>query len=207
MQAAYDSLRLVMTSEADTTPRLNPALQYLRVGVAERTAYLALGYRDPHPAGEVEVWYSAKGEVLKLQGGRIVGTAGLETDWREVRQSGLPRWADIPAAGASYRRERDLMPGYRTAVREQVRIRPIAVPAHSALRHPAPQTLRWFEESSMAADVTLALPAARFAVDVSAGDAPVVYSEQCLSATLCLTLQRWSVAQDGSAAVSLGHAR
>lgn len=204
-QAAYDSLRLAIADRDETRPpALNPALRYLRVGIGERSAYLALGYVETAPAGTVEVWYSAKGEVLKLQNGRIVGSAGLEADWREVRTTGLPRWADIPASGTNYQRERDLMPGYRAAVHDSVHVRPITVPARPALPQP---DLRWFEEASNTPHAAATLPPARFAVDLTAGEGRVVYSEQCLSETLCLTLQPWNAVQPTPAPVTLGQAR
>ncbi len=173
----------------------NPAYRYLRVDVEGRaSALLVLGYLDADPHGEVEVWYSAKGEVLKTQQGRIVGTAGLEVDWRALRLATvLPAWPDIPPPGTSYVRSRDVFPGYRYGVTERVEIRPWPGMPDTSL----PPTLsaeragryRWFRETAVGA--AQPLPPAWFAWGVHQGQATVVYSEQCLSASFCLKLLRW----------------
>jgi hypothetical protein len=95
---------------------------------------LVLGYVDTDPQGDIETWYSAKGEVIKLQRGRIIGTIGLTTDWREVRSSAIPKWGDLPATGFEYQRERDEMPGYRMGVRERITLARISAPTNSRLR-------------------------------------------------------------------------
>jgi len=173
----------------------NPAYRYLRVEVDGRApALLVLGYLDADPQGEIEVWYSAKREMIRTQNGRIVGTAGLEVDWRGLRHaSAPPAWTGVPAQGARYARIRDVFPGYRYAVSEQVELQPL--PAVPALRLPdvLPVGLaggyRWFRETATGA--LPALPPAWFAWGVHQGQATVVYSEQCLSATFCLKLLRW----------------
>ena len=188
-----DKLGSGQGSAIPATP--NRAYRYLRVDVAGRApALLVLGYLDADPNGEVEVWYSAKGEVIKTQNGRIVGTVGLEVDWRALRYgSMLPAWPEIPPPGASYARSRDVFPGYHYGVSERVEVLPWpgmpdaslppALPAKHASRY------RWFRETATGA--AHALPPAWFAWGVHQGQPTVVYSEQCLSASLCLKLLRW----------------
>ena len=69
---------------------LNPNLKYLRVAIKGRTAFLALGYIDAHPQGPIEVWYSAEKETLRIQNGRLIGAAGIVTEWRSVSLPALP---------------------------------------------------------------------------------------------------------------------
>ena len=64
--------------------RLNPDFRYLRVTIGRHVALLALGNVDSDPRGPVEVWYSAEREVLRFQNGRLVGSVGLTTEWRNV---------------------------------------------------------------------------------------------------------------------------
>ena len=75
-----------------------PGFSYLRATFEGRTAFLVLGYVDAHPEGPTEVWYSASGEAVRLRDGRLVGTAGLTTDWRAVRLFHTPAWPSANAA-------------------------------------------------------------------------------------------------------------
>lgn len=170
--------------------QLNPNLRYLRVTVRGRVALLVLGYVDPDPEGEINVWYSSQGEVIRLQNGRLVGTAGLETDWRTVRNSGLPAWKDLLGRQALvYRRERDEMPGYRFGIKENVSLYPVRTPTNARLAHLPAESLRWYEETvlNQADD----LPSARYALNTRDGEPRVVYGEQCLSQKLCIAWQTW----------------
>lgn len=173
------------------TASLDPALKYLRVFVDGRVALLVLGYVDAHPHGNVETWYSAKGEVIKLQRGRIVGTVGLSTDWRDVRQSAPPSWRDLTKKPLEYQRERDEMPGYRMGIVEQITIRPIPAPIKSQISGLDPHGLQWFEESVVSGLLSVDLPRDRFAVRSGQGGDTVVYAEQCLSRDLCIAWQKW----------------
>ena len=122
-----------LSQKADSI-NLNPSLRYLRVTVRGRVVLMVLGYVEPHPEGQVETWYSSEGEVIRLQNGRIVATAGLETDWRAVRNFSLPAWKDLVGRPAVvYRRERDEMPGYRFGIAESVSLYPVAVPSNARL--------------------------------------------------------------------------
>ena len=163
----------------------------MRVTVGKNVALMVLGYIDSAPEAGTEVWYSANKETIRLWRGRLAGTAGLNTDWRYVRFSHVPNWKSAMQPGVSYRRQRDVMPGYIVSAREQVLIRGIPVPKSSSLIGLSPESLQWFEELTAPEGRAPALPAARFAVDFSGTQERIVYSEQCLSATLCLTLQMW----------------
>ena len=98
------------------------------------------------------------------------------------------------------------MPGYKAAVRDDLRLRVIPAPARSSLQRLDPQALTWFEETvqpSGSGFIGLhsdTLPPAKYAVDLSRGTATVVYSEQCLSPDFCFTWQRWSAAMQQAAA-------
>ena len=173
---------------------LNPQLRYLRVTVRGRVALMVLGYVEPYPEGKIDTWYSAEGEVIRLQNGRIVGTAGLETDWRPVRNISLPSWKDMLGRPAvTYRRERDEMPGYRYGIAESVSLYPVPAPINAKLVGLPADSLRWYEEAVLGqAD---GLPSARYALYTSDGEPIAVYGEQCLSQNLCLAWQLWSAAK------------
>lgn len=194
--------------------KLNPNFHYLRVTTGGRVALLALGELDRDERGQIEVWYSAEREVLRLQNGRLVGAVGLTTEWRNVALPELPSWSAAArnAHGFRWTRARDVMPGYRFGVKDVLALRVIATPQRSALRGLDPDGLAWFEErvvpetvarrSAIFGDrigVDDTLPPARFAVDVSGARDTVVYGEQCLAADLCFTWQRWPVRAQSAA--------
>lgn len=180
----------------------NPAYRYLRVEAQGRApAFMVLGYVDAHPQGDIEVWYSSKRELLKIQNGRIVGTAGLEVDWRAVQfPLAPPPWTALPAAGATFQRTRDEMPGHRYSISEQMELRPwqglppIGLP--TSLGADQARGYTWFRETTRSSTAD-AVPPAWFAWGLHRGTPTVVYSEQCLSDTFCLKLQRWPLQEGG----------
>ena len=198
--AIVQSLRYtVQGGSADVSAKLDPALRYLRATVRGKPALLVLGYVEPDPRGPIQVWYSAQREVVRIQNGRIVGAAGMVVEWRNVQLSDVPSWAAIARDKAtSILRVRDVMPGYRYGVRDTLSTRATPAPPRSALRDLDPQSLAWFEESADGdavargvLDEKTILPVSRYAVSFRDGSEEVVYGEQCLSAELCFTWQRW----------------
>lgn len=182
-------------SDLADSPRLDPRFQYLRTTSGGRVAYLAQGYVEPASDGPIGVWYSGDREVLKFQQGRLVGAAGLSHEWRNVRFNGVPGWdALLKSDGEkSYTRYRDVMPGYRLGVEDQLSIRRIAQPKRTALRGMPAESLTWFQEQQVGGAADMALPPAIYGVEVKNGAAEVVYGEQCIAKELCFTWQRWAV--------------
>ena len=176
--------------------KLNPNYLYLHVTLAgAKPALLVLGYVDAHPQGAIEVWYSARGEVLRLQNGRLVGTTGLAVDWRRVDYPlPPPAWPSVPPEGARFASVRDEQPGYRLGLAEQVVLTPLQKPP---LDLPAGSfaNAAWFQESYSNANGSTR-PYAWFALGNYGGQKTIVYSRQCLSANVCLTLQRWPLEKD-----------
>jgi hypothetical protein len=199
---ALQTLRAALWgADQPTGAGLDPRFTYLRVTVGKPVVFLALGYVDPHSNGQVEVWYSAKGEVIRLQNGRVVGAAGTLTEWRQVRVPVMPSWRELAKQSEAYswQRERDVMPGYRFDVRDTLQLQRIAAPSRSAVVGIAPALLTWFEETSVSVPAnqiaTDTLRPARYAVEFSGDTERVVYGEQCLNAELCITWQRWVAGQ------------
>ena len=192
--AIWDSIRAgVRPTPPVDQSTLNRDVSYLRLLVDGREVYLALGYVDDQPQGAVEVWYSAGREVLRLQGGRVVGTAGVLTEWRQVVLPDFPTWRAM-AGGYRWTRVRDVMPGYRMGVTDMLDVRGIPAPPDVKLTGFEDVALVWFEEraETTPADPSLRLPPARYAVHVDEdGTETVVYGEQCLAADLCFTWQLW----------------
>jgi len=199
--AMLDAARILYRGQpaSQNSPNFNPNFAYLRAQIANRTIYMVLGYIDQHPEGQVEVWYSGSGEVIRLLNGRLVGSTGLSTDWRATRFSRWPAWPDAfapssqDAAPQRYVRERDLMPGYRFGIRDEIIRAPIPAPANSAIAGVDAQSLSWYEERSVTRPSSASLPVARFGLSKKPGAArTVVYSEQCISNDLCMSFERWT---------------
>jgi len=195
-EAVLDTALSLRPASPDTA-KLNPKYRYLRVQVGGQIALLVLGYIEPHPQGEIEVWYSAEREVLKLQNGRVVGALGLTTEWRRVTVPALPDWGALIASSEPlhWTRRRDVMPGYRYGVEDRLTLRRIAPVGNSRLVGLEPASLTWFEETDAPTAGEDALPTVRYALDLRAIGDPVVYGEVCLTKDLCFAWQRWPVAQ------------
>ncbi|WP_070059901.1 YjbF family lipoprotein [Variovorax boronicumulans] len=189
-----DSARLLYRGEsAATQPNFNPSYRYLRATVDGRVLYMVLGYIDQRAEGPVEVWYSGTGEVVRLLNGQLVGTTGLSIDWRDVRLANPPAWqAHTANTPQTYARERDLMPGYRFGIRDDIARTSIAPPTDSALAGVPASALRWYEERSVSRPATASVPPARFGVSFASGTPQVVYSEQCISRDLCMSFEQWT---------------
>jgi Group 4 capsule polysaccharide lipoprotein gfcB, YjbF len=178
----------------------NPDMRYryMRVEVQGKPAALmVMGYADPDPAGEIETWYSASREVIKTQNGRIVFTAGLDTDWVAVRYAIPPKnWDSVPASGLVLQRQRDQMPGYAYGVVDTLWVAPLATAPKEHLPMSLPlnvaSSYQWFQQDTHSV-VGEPLPRAWFAWGKHRGMQTIVYSEQCLSPSLCLKMQRWPV--------------
>lgn len=175
-------------------PLLNPSFHYLRLTVEGRPVYLASISGDDQ--GKSSVWYSAGREVIRMRDGRIAGAVGMKDEWRQVVLPQLPDWAELAERAVPLRwtRIRDVMPGYRFGVRDELVLQRIAPPSVSELKGIEPQSLVWFEERFEDVATREVLPPARYAVQRTGQSARVVYGEQCLSRELCFTWQHWPVA-------------
>ncbi|MGQ0523963.1 MAG: YjbF family lipoprotein [Betaproteobacteria bacterium] len=213
MDAAVQTVQKAVQRDTSTDrARLNPNFSYLRITLGGRVAFLALGGVDPHPDGPVEVWYSALREVVRTQNGRVVGVTGFKTEWRNVSVSGALSWGAASQAQRPQQwvRIRDVMPGYRYGVRDELELNVIVAPARSELKDVDPHALTWFEERMRSDTGYLAsllqsggganlLPVARYAVDLRGGKEAVIYAEQCIAPDTCFTWQRWSAEQQNKA--------
>lgn len=196
------SEKLAKDDDSKLIGKPNPDYRYLRVEVeGHRPAFLVLGYIDAHPLGNIEVWYSAQQELIKTQNGRIVGTAGLKIDWRNVQfPSPPPEWAARASQGGAYPRVRDEIPDHRYAITDQIELQPwqgvppITLPA--SLNAEQARTYAWFREAALTSSAEV-LPPAWYAWGMYRGIPSVVYSQQCLSTSFCLKLQLWP-AQEGT---------
>jgi hypothetical protein len=198
MSALTQSAQKVISpgAEADRQ-QLRSDVTYLRITLGRHVALMGLLTFEPHPNGQVEVWIGAGGEVLRLQNGRVQGVSGLPVEWRQVSLPLFPSWSTIAAANAPHEwtRVRDVMPGYRSTLKDGLIVRPIEVPGRTRIQGYEPATLRWFEERPLARHSPDSdLPPARYAVEYEGGKETVVYAEQCLSQEVCLTWQHWYVA-------------
>ena len=187
-----DAVSAMFAGQVDNSDpqKLNNSLRYLRVVASGGVSLLVLGYTEAHPLGPIEVWYSSKAEVLRIQNGHIVGLTGTTVEWRHVSLSALPPWHGINSTSMRYTRTRDVMPGYLFGITDQLNLRDTPAPLNSnisAKPFDLAQNLKWFEVR----EANNKLPPARFAVETINGVSTAVYGEQCFSQTYCLSWQNW----------------
>ena len=173
------------------TFKLNPNLSYLRVTVGtDRVVLMVLGYLEPTSQGPIETWYSSEGEVLKLQNGRVVSTAGMAIDWRAVRHTSLLPWPEmVRRVSSEFGRQADQMPGYKYGIDQKVSIAFVPAPTNTNLLGIAPDNLRWYEETVQG--TSHGLPSARYGLRLTPAGPVVVYGQQCFSDNFCISWQPW----------------
>lgn len=169
---------------------LNPQFEYLRTIIDGRVAILALGYRE---IDSTLVYYSGLAETLHLRNGRVVQFTSSQ---KRIEIHSNPEvitseWMTMNHGDTlTYKRIVDQRPGYVFSQDQSVVLtRLSSPPAAIRLVKLNRQALAWFEER-----IKLGTSEMRsiFAVDSQSQVPTVVYSEQCLTEGLCLTLQRWS---------------
>lgn len=179
--------------------KLNPAYAYLRVTPEGFPSSLAvLAYVDASSSGPVLTWYFAQGQVLKTQQGRLVGVSGVPQSVAGARYS--PAAIQWPNPGELYLAERtwDAPLQYKFGLHETLELTRIPqedVPKH-VWRHlqqvagnPSTVGWTWFrQQGAITSNAWFALATVR-------GTAQVVYSYQCVDATLCMHLVPWPVAE------------
>jgi hypothetical protein len=174
---------------------LDSRFHYLRLTVNGRVILLASGSLNIDAANALCVWYSSDREVLRLQNGRLVAVVGTISEWRNVRFPSLPTWGELAQSSQplSWSRIRDVMPGYRYDVADDLVLQHIPAPKDSQMKHVDPNSLIWFQESMVRTSDRELLPVSRYAVVISKNSEQVVYGEQCVSKELCFSWQQWPV--------------
>ena len=191
-QAAVTSLKAAYQGSNrnfEGAPR-NPAYRYMQVEVPGAASLTVLGYQYPN----LQVWYSAKGEVVRLQGNRLLDTTGLNVNLANVQYtpSGQPNQTtaqfDVPELGLFN-------------VQATLQLQPTEPPKSNLAKQASEQAnagqgLFWYSETFVGAKP---LPAALenlppavygFAQALPEGTAAnqlplAVYGKQCLTPTNC----------------------
>jgi hypothetical protein len=199
LQAIGDTLRYAVSPDRRVLEaKLNPEFDYLRVRVNGRLAILALGAVDSLAGRSVHVFFSGEKETLKLFEGRIVEFSSPGQHVRlEVPPSGFPQFKI--GLDVTFSRTMDTRPSYAFSVPQTRRLKYLEhPPGKTDLVGIDPRSLTWFEEHALEEiSRTPQLPLkpkwsrALYAVLIQGGQASIVYSEQCISPDLCLSLQRW----------------
>ena len=174
---------------------LKPGFEYLLIEIDGRKTAMALGSRqEVVEAGQVlvhEHWYSGHREMIHMVNGRIHTAFGLTVEWRR-QQSSPPSWSALSDANSplGWQRELDIMPGYRFGqtdrIGTQASIAPQGAPSQVAgtrwfsdtVRSPQPLGADWVYQQ-------------HFAVQ----QGRVVYSEQCLSPSVCFKFKHLGLIQ------------
>jgi Group 4 capsule polysaccharide lipoprotein gfcB, YjbF len=181
-------------------PVLNDRFQFVRMTYKDIPFYFVLANQSFIDIHIQQEWWSQDYEVIKTVDGRIIETHGLPIDWSQGYFTNLPAWND-ESERRSFLRVRQVMPDYQT-ISESVTVHQITAPSKSQLIGYKPKDLVWFEERVESTsrnlnqgDQTKLIPANRYALLKTSNGAQLIYSEQWLSPTYCLTLQPITAAQ------------
>lgn len=172
--------------------------EYLHVEIKSVQVLLSLGRRSRDDNNVViEHWYSGQSELLELRNGRIWRLSGAMTEWR-AQVSSAPKWSTLTHGGqVTWKRQLDIMPGYRYGQIDHIASQTLPTPRSSAKQFLAlaskPQQLRWFSDYIISRDETGQpwIFEQVFAIEsgVDHPDGRWIYSEQCVSPQMCMKLR------------------
>jgi hypothetical protein len=218
IQALPDYLRSSggVVGTALSAGALNAQLTYLHVTLGtESPALMVLGYIDTPTPGQPALltWYSATGQSLQTQQGRVVGLSGLQGAPVQVQYHPSPiPWPAVQAQGKAQvpvqlQRQWDVPTQYRYSLQESRTLHSAAVQdlPRAIQRHLAkhllpyapvasgnsphhPQHWDWFVERGPSG------PTSWYATATVQGTQQVVYSYQCIGLSHCLHLAPWPLA-------------
>lgn len=190
---AWDTFLYVFPSYRQYA-QVQPGVEYLVVELDGRAAVMALGSRRvqgqaPHTV-VTERWYNANGEMLMLQNGRIQEVMGMSQEWRN-QESKPPTWQAVSEADfrEEWTRKLDVMPGYRYGQIDRIITGKIA--ALRGVSNDVPANAQWFAD--MVESQTRTGQPWQFMQKFAVVDGKVVYSEQCVSESICLKIRPMGV--------------
>ncbi len=169
---------------------LNQGYDYVVVEFEGQAAVMALGSRRIEgvtPFEDVfESWYNGQGEMLVLRNGRIYQAIGMAQELRS-QEGKPPRWREVADSSfdVAWARQLDRMPGYRFAAQEQINTR--KAPTPKGKFEGVGQDAQWFVDE-VQSQTRQGRPW-RFTQRFAVVNDRVVYSEQCVSESVCLKLR------------------
>jgi hypothetical protein len=195
---------------------LNPSYRYLRADVNGNPALLVLGYENTKAGSAIETWYSSSKEVLQLEGGRLAGTGGLDTNWTDVSLMDAPAITSpelFPSDDSNtakgkrnpklfFFRIRSVMPQYIVNIREAVVMQGLNEAPEDApkvLRDPANNlNLRWVQETVVLQPNNPSLPTLKAIYAYDKATKKIIFGRQCLNEKECLSWLAWPYPQGQS---------
>ncbi len=169
---------------------LQPGIEYLVVEFDGHASVMALGSRRVEGVASledvVESWYNGQGEMLVLRNGRIYQSIGMSQELRH-QDAHPPRWRELAQSSSkvTWVRQLDRMPGYRFENEEQITTG--AIPTPNEKIDGVSPSAQWFMDE-VESQTRQARPW-RFTQRFAVLNDSVVYSEQCVSETVCLKLR------------------
>ena len=175
--------------------KLKPGFEYIFIEIDGRKTFMALGSRqEVTEAGQLlvhERWYNSQREMIHMINGRIHTALGLTIEWRRQR-SAPPSWESLSGTSEPvvWQRELDIMPGYRFGQTDRIESRAIYAPKSAP-----PHTVgtQWFTDNVRSTHFWGGdwLYQQHFAIK----QGRVVYSEQCLSPSVCFKFKHLGMVQ------------
>ncbi len=181
----YATLKALLSS---SEAQFDASYEYLSIQSDNSNGRMILGYRQVQQGKVIEYWYTGGGEMLETVDGRIYKALGTTSEIR--RNTGqAPSWQTMSSSQmpVHWQRSLDIMPGYRFGLEEKITTRVltgIETPAVSGIEK---QDLVWFQDQIQSTDIQ-GRPS-EYRQLFAFKNERLIYSEQCISETLCMRIQ------------------
>jgi hypothetical protein len=163
---------------------LQSEFQYLWVQEDDREALLVWVGTGRSAEGDVSVWVSKDGVILRLLEGRLVGISEPLRSWHLIREKTLNLGQNPNDFPKALIQTSDQQPGFRIGVERRVhQVLLTSAPASVAWYAGSPN-VRWFAEI----DTRSGLQTAYFALS---NDNRTIAGQRCIASDWCVRWQSW----------------
>jgi hypothetical protein len=179
--------QVVMPRKVDVQrTALKSELKYLWMQEHDREALLVWVGTERTAQGNVSVWVSADGVIIRLLEGRLVGISEPLRSWHLIREKPLELGQNSDVFPKAMIQTSDQQPGFRIGVERHVsQVLRTSAPA-SVTWYAGTPDVRWFAEI----DTRSGLQTAYFAVT---SEDRAIAGQRCIESDWCVRWQSWPV--------------
>ena len=183
----------VLTLQQDVMPRkvdvqrtaLKSEFKYLWMQDHDREALLVWVGTERTAQGNVSVWVSADGVIIRLLEGLLVGISEPLRSWHLIREKPLEQVQNSDVFPKAMIQTSDQQPGFRIGVERHVRqVLLMSAPAASVTWYAGTSNVRWLAEI----DTRSGLQTAYFAITSEDG---AIAGQRCIESDWCVRWQSW----------------
>lgn len=163
---------------------LQKDFRYLWVQAQNQEALLVWVGTESSPQGNVSVWVSADGVVVRLLNGRLIGISEPRRSWQLIRETQSPEGQNPGSYPIRLIQTSDQQPGFQIGIER---------PVHQVMLAVAPDVLSWFagtpdvrwieEKDHMTGKQT--------AIFALSSNEQTVAGQRCIASDWCVRWQTW----------------